>query len=196
MQHAEAIEPVADPFQGHEDRITSVAFSCDGKRIVSGSRDNTVCVGNAETGEFITQSFQGSKLRVADHVMVIASRNQIIAASRLVCCQDFQTGKKHHILHSCQHAPFIAFSSRCEHALCWDTGQEDLDWSPRDVKFDQQSGWILGPHNELILWIPPHHRHGLHLPRTITNCGVKPTELDLSQFVHGHSWVKCYTPIS
>jgi hypothetical protein len=136
-----------------------------------------------------------SELQV-DHIMNIASKKQIIAPSRLVHCQDIQAGEQPCTPHSCQHAQFIAFSSRCEHALHWGAGPEYLDWCPRDVGFDQQSGWILGPCNELILWIPPHHRYGLHLPRTITNCGVKPTELDLSQFVHGHSWMKCYTPSS
>ncbi|THU81918.1 hypothetical protein K435DRAFT_872840, partial [Dendrothele bispora CBS 962.96] len=36
--------PEGDPFQGHSSWVTSVAFSADGKRIVSGSLDNTVRV--------------------------------------------------------------------------------------------------------------------------------------------------------
>jgi WD40 repeat protein len=36
--------------EGHTDPVTSVAFSPDGKRIVSGSWDNTVCIWDAETG--------------------------------------------------------------------------------------------------------------------------------------------------
>ncbi|THU96629.1 hypothetical protein K435DRAFT_664054, partial [Dendrothele bispora CBS 962.96] len=33
---------IGDPLQGHENWVTSVAFSADGTRIVSGSRDNTI----------------------------------------------------------------------------------------------------------------------------------------------------------
>ncbi|THU81917.1 WD40 repeat-like protein [Dendrothele bispora CBS 962.96] len=39
-----------DAFQGHSDRVTSVAFSPDGGKVVSGSWDSTVRVWNARTG--------------------------------------------------------------------------------------------------------------------------------------------------
>jgi hypothetical protein len=121
------------------------------------------------------------------------------SATEFVCHKIAQTGQQYDMLQFCKHAQLIAFSSQCEHALHLGnlfTGLEDLNWSPSDVKFDRKSGWILGPHKELILWIPLQHRRGLHLPRSITNCGVKPTELDLSQFVHGNCWMKCHAPSS
>jgi WD40 repeat protein len=37
-------------FEGHTDTVTSVAFSPDGRSIVSGSGDNTMCVWDASTG--------------------------------------------------------------------------------------------------------------------------------------------------
>jgi WD40 repeat protein len=37
--------------EGHSDWVTSVAFSQDGKRVVSGSDDKTVQIWNVETGE-------------------------------------------------------------------------------------------------------------------------------------------------
>ncbi|KAJ6609705.1 hypothetical protein B0H10DRAFT_2193761 [Mycena sp. CBHHK59/15] len=39
---------VAGPFQGHIDRVSSVAFSPDGLKIVSGSEDRTIRVWNTE----------------------------------------------------------------------------------------------------------------------------------------------------
>ena len=36
---------------GHTDSINSVAFSPDGKTVVTGSRDKTACLWNATTGE-------------------------------------------------------------------------------------------------------------------------------------------------
>ncbi|KAG6326910.1 hypothetical protein ID866_12179, partial [Astraeus odoratus] len=36
--------------RGHTHCVSSVAFSADGKRIASGSEDNTICLWDAETG--------------------------------------------------------------------------------------------------------------------------------------------------
>jgi len=44
---------------GHTGSVYSVAFSHDGKRVVSGSEDGTVRVWDAETGEAIGEPFQG-----------------------------------------------------------------------------------------------------------------------------------------
>jgi WD40 repeat protein len=49
---------VAQPFQGHEDSVNSVAFSPDGKLIVSGSDDNTVRLWDIK-GNRVAQPFQG-----------------------------------------------------------------------------------------------------------------------------------------
>ena len=41
----------SSPSRGHSDRVTCVAFSPDGKRIVSGSQDETVKVWDADKGQ-------------------------------------------------------------------------------------------------------------------------------------------------
>ena len=38
---------------GHASAVTSVGFSADGSKVVSGSRDNTVKIWNADSGEVI-----------------------------------------------------------------------------------------------------------------------------------------------
>ncbi|THU87774.1 hypothetical protein K435DRAFT_969752 [Dendrothele bispora CBS 962.96] len=53
-----------DPFQGHSERVTSVAFSPDGERIVSGSDDTTLRVWNARTGAPEGDPFQGHRSRI------------------------------------------------------------------------------------------------------------------------------------
>ena len=45
--------------KGHSDRVTSVAFSPDGKKIVRGSDDKTIRVWNAETGKEIIVPLKG-----------------------------------------------------------------------------------------------------------------------------------------
>ncbi|KIM23652.1 hypothetical protein M408DRAFT_77303 [Serendipita vermifera MAFF 305830] len=45
--------------QGHQDMVLSVAFSPNGKRIVSGSEDRTIRVWDAETAEMVAGPFKG-----------------------------------------------------------------------------------------------------------------------------------------
>ena len=44
---------ISRPFRGHTDAVSSVAISPDGRFIVSGSHDNTICIWDAKTGEII-----------------------------------------------------------------------------------------------------------------------------------------------
>ena len=55
-------------------------------------------------------------------------------------------------------------------------------------------GWICGNKGELLMWIPPLHRLYLHRPSNIWISGSEKheTHLDLSSFVHGYGWMKCF----
>jgi WD40 repeat protein len=45
------------PVTGHSDYVTSVAYSPDGKHIVSGSGDTTVTIWDSQTGEEVSFMF-------------------------------------------------------------------------------------------------------------------------------------------
>ncbi len=55
----ETCKQVGDPLVGHTDGVTSVSFSSDGKKIVSGSWDKTVRIWDAKTGKQIGKTLEG-----------------------------------------------------------------------------------------------------------------------------------------
>src|ERR1700722_18536617 len=55
---AETGAVVSGPFRGRDHCVDSVSFSPDGKRVVSGSKDNTIRIWDIETGEVVSGAFR------------------------------------------------------------------------------------------------------------------------------------------
>ena len=54
-------------------------------------------------------------------------------------------------------------------------------------------GWLYGTDSSLLLWIPPDYQSRLMFPHMqILISKHTPISLDLSNFVHGKDWVKCF----
>ncbi|GJJ10674.1 hypothetical protein Clacol_004901 [Clathrus columnatus] len=49
-------------------------------------------------------------------------------------------------------------------------------------------GWVTARNNEILFWVPHDYHQRLHTSRLKYIVGKKPTELDLSSFVHGQLW--------
>ncbi|KAJ7430062.1 hypothetical protein B0H11DRAFT_1608165, partial [Mycena galericulata] len=55
-----------------------------------------------------------------------------------------------------------------------------------------EESWIRGPNQELIMWVPPEYRTYLQLPPRFIVMASARVSVDMSRFVHGTEWVKCY----
>ncbi|EMD36495.1 hypothetical protein CERSUDRAFT_115528 [Gelatoporia subvermispora B] len=162
--------PVMKPLEGHSDKVSSVAFSPDGTRLVSGSYDNTIRVWDVTPGDswLVSQGGQGSTIW-----STIATSMRLSAAPRST-----------HLLNSNGTEP--AQSSSTSQIV----SEELLDPS----QFRLESGWIKGPRDEIIMWIPKDYWRGVLMPRTKVLIGRYRAMLDVSRFAHGDRWTECYTP--
>jgi WD40 repeat protein len=92
--HVQDWPSVQNILNGHEGQINSVAFSSNGRRIVSGSRDDTVRVWDAETGEPVAGPFQGHESNVKS-VAFSSDGQRIVSglADNTVCVWNAETGE-------------------------------------------------------------------------------------------------------
>jgi hypothetical protein len=182
------------PFEGHTNVVTSVAFLPNGKHIISGSGDKTIQIWNAKTGKAVATPLVGHTAAVTsvafsqDGKCIISGSldNTLRIWNAEVNGRDVSVGFI---------PPKIQFSSNLHHALCevhslFENAMDiTSDW--RDTIQVQENGWILGPHNRLLLWVPPMYFPGLYHPRTKHLIGMASMELDLSNFAHGLLWESC-----
>ncbi|KIJ27998.1 hypothetical protein M422DRAFT_190307, partial [Sphaerobolus stellatus SS14] len=180
-------QAVGDPLQGHDDWVTSVAFSSDEKNIVSGSRDETIQIWDAKTGQAVSDPLQGHDDLVTS-VAFSSDEKNIVSGShdKTIQIWDAKTGQAVMDDISLSYNPFFLFNDA--HGLPCFTQQCTLD----------KEGWLSLPKHEdsplekLLLWIPPNCRSGLWWPGNIAVISSYLLNLDFSQFHHGEEWVACY----
>jgi len=188
-------------FVAHADSVGSVAFSPDGKRIVSGSDDNTIRVWNAETGAVVSGPFEGHT-RSVNSVAFSPDGKRIVSGSwnKTIRVWNAETGAvvsgpfEGHIgsVNTVALSPdggCIVSGSVDETIRVWNLEQ------PPSAGFTDASildnGWMLGAAAELLFWVPPSYHVGLWRPGNTAVIAEHSTKLDLGQFVHGTSWQQC-----
>ncbi|KAG8731513.1 hypothetical protein FRC10_001659, partial [Ceratobasidium sp. 414] len=175
-----------DPLQGHSGLVRSVAISSDGRRIVSGSDDDTLRIWDAHTGAAILDPLQGHSGSVTS-VAISFDNRYIVSGSHepTVRVWDMQSGAVFEPLLS--PATSVAISSEGNRVLNSSgssvfarnspggldpqTFQQIFQDSPSSsicqdsrvmslhlsVLCDQQ-GWIRGSSGEPLLWISPEYQ--------------------------------------
>ncbi|KAF8515981.1 hypothetical protein BU17DRAFT_22055, partial [Hysterangium stoloniferum] len=91
--------------------------------------------------------------------------------------------------------PSVSFSSCSDHALC-DMAQllQGIffpDYWRTPFTLDSK-GWMKGPNNRLLFWVPPGFREPFYTPSTRLIISQKVIKLDLSCMAHGKHWHRCH----
>ncbi|KAJ7830803.1 WD40 repeat-like protein [Mycena olivaceomarginata] len=170
---------VSGPFNGHTESVISVAFSPDGKRIVSGSPDWTVRIWDSESGEPVAGPFNGHSDMVTS-VAFFRDGKRIVSGSwdRTIRVWYSESGEA---------VPSSIKQSTLRSAHTGDPIGLIPLWN-----LPQTDGWLTSPSSELLIWLPRPLRHGLWSPNNTLVIGGRQTRLILDHVVHGSEWAKCW----
>jgi WD40 repeat protein len=200
---------IGEPLNGHTDVIRSVAFTQDGAFIVSGSYDKTIRVWDIKTGIEACEPLRGHISPVTsvacspDGVHIVSgSSDQTVRLwdigdilAKGVIAHDFAEYDVPSLGNTAIRAPSAKGNCTISHPRPNIAVQYPPHLFPHQT-FEMQDGWIMGPDDELLLWVPPANRADLLSPSSRSRIlGVDhPTELDFSNFKCGTEWTQCREP--
>ena len=214
MWDAETGSAVGKPLEGHGRGVRSVAYSRDGRYIISGSSDGTIQMWNAEPGSAIGGPFKGHASSVCSVACSPDGRHidsgyqddtiQIWDAKTRSAVSSPLEGHTHSV-------HFTAYSPNCwdvpDPSASTDQAIHLSDLVPiRPSSTDNQilpnfyappdsEGWVRDLKGGLLYWVPLDCRIGLNSPALLTiprTSHIRPVSPDFKDFVFGTSWTQVF----
>ena len=194
------------------DTVTSVCYSPDGRRIISGSGDKTIRIWDAETGAAIGQPLEGHTSYVTsvayspDGRRIISgsydSTIQIWGDTTGAAIGQSLEGKSHPApsaasLLDGRRSSDDATIHRCN-SIPHCSGQCSFSHIPLHPDFCTKldpNGWVRDSNNGLLYWVPLDCRSGLHSPAVLTipvTSHIRSIFLDFEDFAFGSSWTQIF----
>jgi WD40 repeat protein len=176
--------------EGHSNRVTSVAFSGDGGRIVSGSRDRSVQVWDASTGKTL-KVLEGHTDGITS-VAFSSDGRRIVSGSKdnSMRVWDSSTSEMLETLEGHgDEVSSVAFSSDGRSRSPQYIRQKKMDWFGNVT----HTGWLLSPERHYLMFVPsigllPDYSNILTLPRS------RAASVNFTPSTLGHEWHNCYLP--
>ena len=160
---------VGRPLEGHTESVLSVAYSPDGRHIISGSVNNTIRIWDADTGTAVNEPLEGHTESVSP-VAYPPDGQHIVSGTR------DQTTR---VWESFLREPPSSCSPMHPHLLARPNSE----------------GWVRDSDRGLLYWVPLDCRSGLHSPALITiplTSSVRSVSLDFDDFAFGTSWTQIF----
>lgn len=186
--------------QGHQDEIRSVAYSSDGKYIVSGSSDTTVCIWNAQDGRMEVGPIKGHTTSV--NVVAYSPDGAHVASGSLdgtICVWDSRTGdmvvgplRAHHTsINSIAYSPdsaLIAAAASDGTVRVWCPDQ--LLQGAQAAWELNEDGWMINALSHRLVWVPPDLRDKLLAAGEVLRISTQNSfTVTFDGAYLGHSWI-------
>ncbi|KAF8605753.1 WD40 repeat-like protein, partial [Ceratobasidium sp. AG-I] len=177
---------------GHENPVRSIAFTLDGRYIVSGSDDATVRIWDTETGTAVAEPLKGHLYGV--NSIALSSDGRLIATGSedtTVRIWDMES------LHT--NDQLVVSSLYIDHLMYTNRGEQIDELFTAPLKqsistsvlahYINKGGWVTSSTGALLLWLPKQRqRRDDSLIQISTTPTPNHVLLDFSRFVHGNSW--------